>query len=621
VSVQTGTVVGDYEVLARLGTGGAARVYRVRHKITGRIEAMKVLLPDHAEDDEQAQRFLREVRVQAELSHPNIASVLNAFWVDRTLVLVMEYVGGQSLDKVLETGRLPLTQALDYASQTLSALTYAHSRGVVHRDIKPANLLLTPSGVLKVSDFGLAKISEGTSLTDSGVPMGSFYYASPEQIRGLPTIDERADIYSMGAVVYELATGRKPFLASQPFDLMQAHISLCPEPPSDLDASIPPILSKAIMKALEKEPRDRFASAEEFQAQIEGTLRALGAEVTKPWEKGSRTVRHGLVGWSFAALAHAVSWRVKKADLRTVTLVVSLLMLFPLLALFVGSSLRQEDLERNSPFRGTPVESRDPSPPSPSVLPPSRTTTPEPRETKPTARAATTKRQKVTPKPPTFAPPPTAPGESKETPAEPEPLPLEKPSPLGPPEEGAPDLAAAVTVDRTESSTRPVAMNVPARLRIRMTRAFGSDIPNDLLVAEVVAPATLRGAIVSGQVIDSKSRGQSSGESNLKLQFDSFRRDGRAAPIECRIAGFRNSNGEGGVDEEGHKLKRKKGVIERGTDVARRIRSVVGGVFGAGKGESQARNGNVTTLTAKAPRITFGIGSEFDLRDVSSRDP
>lgn len=224
MNINVGDVVGGYQVLASLGAGGVGRVYKVRHAITGRIEALKVLLPDFAQNEEQAERFLREVKVQANLNHPNIASVHNAFRVGGSLLMVMELVEGESLDRLIARGRLSLQEALGYTSQALAALSYAHGCGVVHRDVKPENMIVTPAGTLKVTDFGLAKTAADIRLTVTGATLGSLYYISPEQVNGVADLDKRADIYSMGAVLYELVTGRRPFEGAQPFHLMLAHV-------------------------------------------------------------------------------------------------------------------------------------------------------------------------------------------------------------------------------------------------------------------------------------------------------------------------------------------------------------------------------------------------------------
>jgi len=264
VSIDVGSTLGDYEVLAELGAGGVGRVYKVRHSITGRIEAIKVLLPDQAHNEEQVERFLREVKVQANLSHPNVAAVLNAFQSKEGLVMVMEFVEGQSLDKIIAQGKPSLERTLDFASQALSALQYAHESGVIHRDVKPENILITPSSLLKVTDFGLAKTAADARLTATGAALGSLYYMSPEQVNGVTTLDARTDVYSIGAVLYELAVGRRPFAGDYPFELMRAHVEQEPQPPSEIDPSLPQALSDVILKALSKRPEDRFTSAQEF---------------------------------------------------------------------------------------------------------------------------------------------------------------------------------------------------------------------------------------------------------------------------------------------------------------------------------------------------------------------
>src|SRR6187402_3547033 len=157
--------IGDYEVLGILGAGGMGRVYRVRNVVSDRIEAMKILLPDLAGRKELADRFLREIKLVASLSHPNIATLCTAMEIDNQLIMVMEFVEGTTLTQRLEAGPLPLDEALNYTIQTLSALGYAHGKGIVHRDIKPSNMMLTPAGIVKLMDFGIARIDAEQALT------------------------------------------------------------------------------------------------------------------------------------------------------------------------------------------------------------------------------------------------------------------------------------------------------------------------------------------------------------------------------------------------------------------------------------------------------------------------
>ena len=265
MDLQTGATVGNYRIVGVLGSGGSGCVYRVEHAITGRIEAIKVLLETGQEKSEQAERFLREIQVQARLNHPNIAAVHNAFWADGHLLMVMEYVEGESLEMRLARGRVPLITGVGYMHQALAALSYAHESGVTHRDVKPANLMICrDSETVKVADFGLARGGSDLKLTQTGTVVGSLYYISPEQVKASADVDERADIYSLGVVFYELVTGRKPFAYEQAFDLMTAHVHEAPRPPVEIEPSLPGELNDAILRALSKEPQDRFRSAAEF---------------------------------------------------------------------------------------------------------------------------------------------------------------------------------------------------------------------------------------------------------------------------------------------------------------------------------------------------------------------
>src|SRR3981189_2801974 len=230
MSGETNERIGDYEILSELGCGGMGRVYLVRNVISDRIEAMKVLLPDLAGRQELAARFLREIKLMAPLNHPNIAALRPAFTFDNQLVMIMEYVEGTTLAERLARGPLPPAEAVTFIDQVLSALSYAHQTHVIHRDIKPANMMLTPQGVVKLMDFGIARAGDDRSLTMTGATLGSLGYMSPEQVKGEPT-DVRAYVYSVGVSLYEMVTGQRPFQATSDYSIMAAHVKETPKPP------------------------------------------------------------------------------------------------------------------------------------------------------------------------------------------------------------------------------------------------------------------------------------------------------------------------------------------------------------------------------------------------------
>ena len=288
MELRAGNLLGDYEILGHIGSGGAGHVYKVRHTLTDRTEAIKILHQD-VQLAGQTGRFEREIKVQASLQHPNIASVYNAQRIDGHLVMVMEYVDGRDLGKVVESGVPTIGRALDIAAQSLDALEYAHGRELIHRDIKPENILITAGGAVKLTDFGLVKMAHRSELTRTASPVGSVWYISPEQVRAAKEIDCRADLYSLGAVLYELVTGQPPFPGDNFYELMRAHVDETPRRPSEVVHYIPARLDAAIMKALEKDPSRRFGSAAEFRSEVEA--------IASGWS-GPSPPRSGLSGGS-----------------------------------------------------------------------------------------------------------------------------------------------------------------------------------------------------------------------------------------------------------------------------------------------------------------------------------
>jgi serine/threonine protein kinase len=256
--------IGDYEILNELGAGGMGKVYKVRNVISDRIEAMKILLPDLVGRQELAARFLREIKVLAALDHPNIAALRTALTLDNQLVMVMEFVEGTTLTQRMQQGPIPVADAVNYTSQVLDALSYAHQQHVIHRDIKPANMMLTPQDIVKLMDFGIARSGDDSTLTMTGTTLGSIGYMSPEQVKGEAT-DARSDIYSVGISLYEMVTGRRPFRESSDYSIMAAQVSQPPTPPIEIKPGLPPALNEIILLAIAKDPAARFQSAEAFK--------------------------------------------------------------------------------------------------------------------------------------------------------------------------------------------------------------------------------------------------------------------------------------------------------------------------------------------------------------------
>ena len=262
-----GQRVGDYEILSILGAGGMGKVYKVRNVISDRVEAMKILLPDLSSSQSLAERFLREIRLLATLDHPNIAALRTALTCENQLVMIMEFVEGETLANRLARAPLSTADAVHYSDQALSALSYAHKQNIIHRDIKPANIMLTPQGIVKLMDFGIARSVADGSLTTTGTTLGSLNYMPPEQVRG-EAADARSDIYSFGVSLYEMLTGKLPFKGESQYSLMTAHLNEVPPTPLALRGDLPPALSEIIMMAIAKDPNNRFQSADAFRTAL-----------------------------------------------------------------------------------------------------------------------------------------------------------------------------------------------------------------------------------------------------------------------------------------------------------------------------------------------------------------
>jgi beta-lactam-binding protein with PASTA domain/predicted Ser/Thr protein kinase len=260
---------GRYEIEDLLGQGGMARVFRGQDRVLGRTVAVKVLSPQFAGDDQFVARFRREAQAAAALNHPNIVSVYDTGDQGDVHYIVMEYVEGRTLrDIVRQEGPLLPERASEITQAVARALASAHEGGLVHRDIKPGNIMLTRDGEVKVMDFGIARTTTGDTLTQTAAVLGTAAYLSPEQAQGA-TVDVRSDIYSLGCVLYEMLTGRPPFTGDSPVSIAYKHVREDPVPPSRLNGDVPEALEAVVMKAMAKNPENRYQTAEEMREDLE----------------------------------------------------------------------------------------------------------------------------------------------------------------------------------------------------------------------------------------------------------------------------------------------------------------------------------------------------------------
>src|SRR6266542_112322 len=281
---------GRYRIVRKLGTGGMANVYLAEDEVLGRRVAIKILNDRHAGDDQFVERFRREAKNAASLSHPNIVSIYDRGEAEGTYYIAMEYLDGRSLKElIVARGPAPIHLAVDYARQILAALRFAHRHGIVHRDIKPHNVLVDGEGRLKVTDFGIARAG-ASQMTEVGSIIGTAQYLSPEQAKGAP-VDQTSDLYSVGVVLYELLTGTVPFNGDTPVEIAIKHLSQVPRPPSELRSQVPHDLDSVVLRALAKDSSERYQSAEEMAADL--SRMAEGLPVDPETEEAATSVLSG----------------------------------------------------------------------------------------------------------------------------------------------------------------------------------------------------------------------------------------------------------------------------------------------------------------------------------------
>jgi len=292
-----GQVLNDrYEVLEKIGEGGMAAAYRGRDRVLGRVVAIKVMRPEMAGDAAFLTRFRREARAAAGVTHEHIAGVYDSGTDGSYHYIVMEYVEGQSLkERLRREGALPLGEALRIATDAAEALEAAHEAGVIHRDIKPHNILLGREGQVKVTDFGIARAASSPGQTDTSTIVGSVHYISPEQARG-EGVGPQGDLYSLGATLFEMLTGRPPFESGDRLAILHKHIYDRPPRAGELRAGLPPEVDSVVAHCLEKDLSRRFASARELLSYLAACPRAE-ERAAVPWAgRWGRQLVHALAG-------------------------------------------------------------------------------------------------------------------------------------------------------------------------------------------------------------------------------------------------------------------------------------------------------------------------------------
>ena len=272
---------GRYEIQELLGEGGMSAVYKAFDHNLKRTVAVKIIHPHLVDDEDFVRRFETEARAVAQLHHPNIVQVYDFATEGELHYMVLEYIPGETLQAVLERlraqgERLPLAEALDLMVQIADAVAYAHEQGMVHRDLKPANIILRPTGEPVLTDFGLARIMGGSHRTRTGMVLGTVFYMAPEQVLG-EHVDQRADVYSLGVMLYELLTGRLPYEGENLAEIMQQHLSAPLPDPREIVPDLPPALAEVVKRAMAKSPEERFQTASELKEALEAAFVGKGA--------------------------------------------------------------------------------------------------------------------------------------------------------------------------------------------------------------------------------------------------------------------------------------------------------------------------------------------------------
>lgn len=320
-----GQIIGNYKIEEKLGEGGMGAVYKGVDTMLDREVAIKALKPELASQTSVVERFRTEAVTLAKLNHPNVATLYTMFRQGEELYMVLEFVRGETLDNILKRrGVLPADEAIPVFCQVLDGIDHAHELGIVHRDIKPANMMLTEKGTLKVLDFGIARLLGSARMTRAGNIIGTLEYMAPEQVRGHET-DGRSDIYALGMMLYEALTGKLPFDTENEFELMKAQTETVPPSPRSINPAIPEDVEAAIMRAIEKDPANRFQTAGDFREVLmdagysaSGTMHGITGT-----HKKAPTRPSGSIAAPASTQSDAVTEQLSAAELKATRLVES----------------------------------------------------------------------------------------------------------------------------------------------------------------------------------------------------------------------------------------------------------------------------------------------------------
>jgi len=384
-----GSSIGPYRITDQLGEGGMGVVYRAEDSLLNRTVALKILPPHLFRSPEYLERFRIEAQAQARLQSPNVVTLYTMVEDRAGLVLVMEYVEGETLEqRIAERGALPAEEALRIFEQVLLGVEQAHRLGIVHRDLKPGNVFLTRGGPVKIMDFGVAKLTDRKEFTTAGSRIGTLLYISPEQVEGLEA-DARSDIYTLGVSLYQALTGRLPFTHETEFALMRAHLEEPPPPPSTVQPDIPAEVEAVVLRAMAKDPAKRFGSATEFRKAVLGCLRKLRLRPLQPGAAPVAPQAKSPIVETLKAMTRRIATR--RSLFGRLGVEIALVIAIVLLALFLGLYPRSKpDAEPSSadasardttttPKRSSPAPERAASskprpsaPTSPAVAPPAK---------------------------------------------------------------------------------------------------------------------------------------------------------------------------------------------------------------------------------------------------------
>lgn len=542
--------IGEYQLETRLGEDRALEVWKARHAQLGTLAAVKFLNSQSAGNPELEERLFQEAERLMALNHPQIIAITDVLRNNQRVFVVTRYIDGTTLQDILGRGLLPLDEVVRISRDVLSALSFAHVKGVAHKDLTPWNIMVDHRGQAYVGGFGLSLAIPSGRFARAGAAAGGSDYMSPEQILRPNQVDFRSDIYSFGCILYEMLTGRTPFAGASEYEVMNAHVQRVPEPPSRTDGSIPRALQQIAFRALAKRPEDRFSSCLEM------------LDLLNRLDDDSKIPGWGVQASPRVSIPPAPVPPLMRKPRLSPWLLAAVVVVLAAAAVLISRSVRSKaPISSTDGTNGASQSAQDASIPPAAATSGNFAPIPPPPPVYSETSAAAPRPERVASVQPSTTPAPAA------TPSSPPPA-AAAPA-TAPPPVAAPPAAATPAPSASSPPVTPVPASFSGmafRARLASAASTGTSEEGDPFTAVVLAPAQFRNWILAGTVMASKKKNLIRRHAELAFSFQTLQnpKTGQKIPVTSSVTSYSNAKGEVGTDDDGNMVTERKNEPKSG---------------------------------------------------------